>query len=132
MSGTERADPAACRDCGPNRDSPNPDPDVRFLLANERTMLAWLRTGLALQAGGVGIFQFADSLDVSELLGLLLLAVGLACHLVGWQRYRSVDRAIREHQLPKYGVAPDLVVLATVLLSVVLGAVLVLSNLRGS
>ena len=27
------------------------DPDYRFTLANERTFLAWLRTGLALLAG---------------------------------------------------------------------------------
>ena len=30
-------------------------PDYRFTLANERTLLAWLRTGLALVAGGVAV-----------------------------------------------------------------------------
>jgi putative membrane protein len=30
-----------------------PDPDYRFSLANERTFLAWVRTALALLAGGV-------------------------------------------------------------------------------
>ena len=29
------------------------EPDYRFTLANERTFLAWLRTALALIAGGV-------------------------------------------------------------------------------
>ena len=29
-----------------------PDPDYRFTLANERTLLAWLRTALALIAAG--------------------------------------------------------------------------------
>ena len=31
------------------------DPDYRFTLANERTFLAWLRTGLALLAGAVAL-----------------------------------------------------------------------------
>ena len=33
---------------------PSPHPDYRFTLANERTLLAWLRTGLALVATGLG------------------------------------------------------------------------------
>jgi putative membrane protein len=31
---------------------PEPQPDSRFLQANERTLLAWLRTGIALMAFG--------------------------------------------------------------------------------
>ena len=31
------------------------DPDYRFTLANERTLLAWLRTSLALIAAGVAV-----------------------------------------------------------------------------
>ena len=38
------------------------EPDVRFTLANERTFLAWIRTALALIAGGVAL----------EVLGLAL------------------------------------------------------------
>ena len=34
-----------------------PDPDYRFTLANERTFLAWIRTALALVAGGVAVVQ---------------------------------------------------------------------------
>src|SRR5688572_15838388 len=33
-------------------------PDYRFSLANERTFLAWIRTGLALMAGGLACAQF--------------------------------------------------------------------------
>ena len=31
------------------------DPDYRFSLANERTFLAWLRTGLGLLAGAIAL-----------------------------------------------------------------------------
>jgi len=38
------------------------DIDVRFILANERTLLAWIRTGLTLIAGGVAVaFIATDS-----------------------------------------------------------------------
>jgi putative membrane protein len=100
--------------------APRHDPDARFLLANERTLLAWLRTGLALQGGGIIVHQLADRLDARELLGLLLLAGGAACHAIGWQRYRAADRAIREDRLPARGLAPDLVVLLLVVASIAL------------
>ena len=40
------------------------DIDIRFLLANERTLLAWVRTGLTLIAGGVASPVFLlDEID---------------------------------------------------------------------
>ncbi|MFI7587226.1 YidH family protein [Spongisporangium articulatum] len=100
------------------------DPDARFLLANERTLLAWLRTGLALQAAGVATFQFGNQLDAQESISLGLIAVGLACHLTGWWRYRAADAAIRANRLPRRGLAPDAIVLGAVVLSVAVGALL--------
>ncbi len=40
------------------------EPDPRFTLANERTFLAWVRTALALLAGGIAIEAFAADLFV--------------------------------------------------------------------
>ena len=56
-------------------------PDYRFSLANERTFLAWLRTGLALIAGGLAAAQFLPPLPVPHLreaiaVALLLLGGG--------------------------------------------------------
>lgn len=104
----------------------NLDPDVRFLLANERTLLAWLRTSVTLQAAGVGILHFAPSLDVNGVIGLSLLLVGALCGVSGYRRYQSADQAIRRGTLPGRGRAPAaissaLVVIAVALLVIALG-----------
>ena len=36
------------------------DPDYRFSMANERTFLAWIRTALALVAGGIAAAKALD------------------------------------------------------------------------
>ncbi|HSO51509.1 MAG TPA: DUF202 domain-containing protein, partial [Actinomycetes bacterium] len=41
------------------------EPDYRFSLANERTLLAWVRTALALDAAGLGVIRFAPPLGGS-------------------------------------------------------------------
>lgn len=67
-------------------------PDYRFSLANERTFLAWIRTGLALVGGGLAVAQFLPPLPiprVREVLALGLILVGAACAL------RAVDHWVR-------------------------------------
>jgi len=102
------------------------EPDARFLLANERTLLAWLRTSLALQAGGVGILSFVDQLDLNIMIGLVLIGLGGLAGLAGFLRYRAADAAIRRGELPPRGIAPEstaiaVAVLAVLLLGVALG-----------
>jgi len=43
---------------------PTLEPDYRFTLANERTFLAWIRTALALIAGGVAVVQLVPALSI--------------------------------------------------------------------
>jgi putative membrane protein len=87
------------------------DVDARFLLANERTLLAWVRTSLTLLAAGVGTLQLiADEWRTGPGLGLLLL--GAVAAFVGLARYRSADSAIRRGQLPPVGRGPTLVAAA--------------------
>jgi putative membrane protein len=96
------------------------DVDVRFLLANERTLLAWLRTALTLQAGGVALAQLAGHRAVLSVVGIALLVLGSAAGVVGYLRYRTAGRAIRAGQLPAPGRGPALLTAGVVLLAAVL------------
>ena len=87
-------------------------PDYRFTLANERTLLAWLRTGLALVAGGVAVATYAPDLGVSwgsAAIALALVLIGLGTALAGYRRWRSNEAAIRAGRpLPEGWVVPAL------------------------
>ena len=81
----------------PPEDVPD-HPDYRFTLANERTLLAWLRTGLALVAGGVAVATYAPDLGVrwgSAAVALALVLIGLGTALAGYRRWRANEQAIR-------------------------------------
>jgi putative membrane protein len=71
--------------------------DYRFLLANERTFLAYLRTALSLQVAGLAVLQFLTKghSALRLTLGLALVAVGSYVGLVGYLRWRSNEQAIR-------------------------------------
>ena len=100
------------------------EPDYRFSLANERTFLAWIRTALALVAGGVALdaFPVSASERLQTWLAALLVLLGMACAIASWFRWARAERAIRTHQpLPSSGptawLALGLVVVAAVLLA---------------
>jgi putative membrane protein len=100
--------------------------DTRFLLANERTLLAWVRTALALVAAGVGVHQFGTRVAGNSSIAIFLLLSGIASAVTGAVRFRSADRAIRAGVVPPQGRTP--IVLAgavSVIASVVLVAVVV-------
>jgi putative membrane protein len=76
------------------------EPDYRFSFANERTFLAWIRTGLALIAAGVAVDTLRlDLPDVGQhvLAGALVL-LGAFCALAAWWRWAHAERAMRGHQ----------------------------------
>ena len=85
-------------------------PDYRFTLANERTLLAWLRTGLAMVAGGVAVATYAPDLGVSWASGAVAVALvltGLGAAVAGYRRWRANEGAIRAGApLPANWLAP--------------------------
>lgn len=75
-------------------------PDYRFVLANERTGLAYTRTALAFQIAGLGVLQFLTAAEtwVRTGLGLVFVAVGSFLAAAGLVRWRSNEKAIRSEE----------------------------------
>jgi putative membrane protein len=73
------------------------EPDPRFTLANERTFLAWIRTALALIAGGVALEALSLPIQPGLRLAssILLLVLGLITPLLAWFGWAASERALR-------------------------------------
>ncbi len=71
--------------------------DYRYLFANERTFLAYVRTALALQVAGLGALQFlTQGHDLIRLvLGITLVITGSVTGVTALRRLRANERAIR-------------------------------------
>ncbi|MET9295533.1 DUF202 domain-containing protein [Streptomyces sp. NPDC003077] len=72
-------------------------PDYRFSLANERTFLAWLRTGLALVGGGFAVDQFLPGLPAALRVTctVVLLVGGGTCAVRAVNHWVRCERAMR-------------------------------------
>ena len=85
--------------------APDREPDYRMSLAAERTYLAYLRTGLALMAAGVGVAGALSDAGAKSLrrgIGVVLVLVGIGVLLAARRRWVAVDRAMRAGQpLPR-------------------------------
>lgn len=74
------------------------EPDYRFSLANERTFLAWIRTGLALVGGGLAVAAFLPQPRFAiarEVIATALLLLGAAVALRAVDRWSRAERAMR-------------------------------------
>ncbi|MGC4109529.1 MAG: DUF202 domain-containing protein [Nocardioides sp.] len=103
------------------------EPDPRFSLANERTFLAWVRTALALFAGGVALHALAVPATgwLRGLLVVMLIGIGGLICLFALVRWARVERAMRRREpLPSFGLGIVLT-LALVLVAALLVAVLI-------
>lgn len=66
----------------------------RTILANERTVLSYLRGAVALIIAGVTFVHFIEA-GWLRMIGMALVPIGLVTGAVGWQRYRRMDKRIR-------------------------------------
>lgn len=96
------------------------EPDPRFSFANERTFLAWIRTGLGFLAAGVALealARYGPRLGVEvRVASVVLILCGLACALGAWRRWYAAEKAMRLNRpLPS---SPLVLVLVAVLVVV--------------
>lgn len=104
------------------------DPDYRFTLANERTFLAWLRTGLALLAGAVALASLVHDFGPRPLrLAIIaaLLVLSLIVVVGAYVRWDRAERALREQRPLPADPLPKVIVAGAAIV-VVAAAVLVL------
>lgn len=74
------------------------EPDYRFTLANERTFLAWVRTSLALLAGGIALSVSAgpfSSEATRTAVATTAVALSLVLAVSSFVRWRQVQHAMR-------------------------------------
>ncbi len=67
----------------------------RTRLANERTLLAWLRTALMLLVSGVTLIKLFEGVRTLEILGFSLIPVSILVAAWGVRRYLQTCRLIR-------------------------------------
>lgn len=83
-----------------------PNPHTQVLQANERTVLAWIRTGLAIMAFGFVVARIGLWLrqmggvhangNTSVWIGAGFIVLGITTHLIAAKRYIDARKAILE------------------------------------
>jgi putative membrane protein len=111
--------------------------DLRVSLANERTLLSWIRTGLALMGFGFVVERLAlwlspepsaTSPTATLAIGAGIVGLGAICQIVGAVRFMAVKRALGEGRTPQPGTAGPMLLAA---LAVLVGVALFVYLLTG-
>jgi len=68
---------------------------TRTILANERTLLSYLRGSLGCLLGGIGLIKFLDH-PIYLLVGSVLLVISAALFVAGIMRFRSTRKLVSE------------------------------------
>ena len=104
------------------------EPDYRFTLANERTFLAWVRTALALAAGGLAAVSLLDDVAFGETLGVLLLTLSFFTAASGYRRWALNERAMRLNEPLPTSRLPMVMAAGTALVAIVSAVILVVDK----
>ena len=101
--------PQAAAEPGTMTARPPGEPNVQQQLANDRTLLAWVRTAIALAGLGFVVARFGlflrelsggtavETGHSSRYLGVGLVCLGAVVMLFGLTQYRSVGRVLARH-----------------------------------
>lgn len=68
--------------------------EIRTALANERTLLAYGRTSLALIIGGLSFVQFFESFPIL-VIGWLFIPIGIGLFVLGLLRFRKMQTLVK-------------------------------------
>jgi putative membrane protein len=104
------------------------EPDYRFTLANERTFLAWIRTALALAAGGLAAVSLLDEFRGGELLGVALLVLSFVTAASAYRRWAMNERSMRLNAPLPPSRLPMLMAIGTALIAMVAAVMLVVDR----
>lgn len=104
------------------------EPDYRFTLANERTFLAWIRTALALAAGGLAAVSLLDDVALGETLGVLLLALSFLTAASAYRRWALNERAMRLNEPMPQSLLPMMMAIGTAVVAVLAAVILVVDR----
>jgi inner membrane protein YidH len=128
-------------DSGDGQGSPAPrppgsgsEPDARFTLANERTLLAWNRTALALVVAGLGIVQLLPPFPGvpwgRHALGVPLIALGAGLSVTAYLEWLRNQAAIRRGVPLPRSVLPWVLTATVTGIGLLSAAVLLVSAVR--
>jgi putative membrane protein len=108
------------------------DPDYRFTLANERTFLAWLRTGLALLAGSIALASLVHHFGPRPIrigITVLLLGLSLTVTIGAYVRWDRTERALRENRPLPTDPLPRVIVTGLSIITVAAAALIYLAEI---
>ena len=99
---------------------------IRTRLAHERTFSAWVRTGMAAMAAGLGVFHLLGAVGgplLSRMIGIIFVAAGGGIYIVAmWRYYQGY------HDLKRQGIQmTSILLLGGLIFSLVLSAILALA-----
>jgi putative membrane protein len=106
---------------GHKLDQVGEEPDPRFTFANERTFLAWTRTGLALIAGGLAAAQALriGGRNTHLLVAIPAIVLGGLIGAVSYLRWVRTERAMRLGVPIGYSPLTRILAIGVVLLAVI-------------
>lgn len=106
---------------------PNEGSTARDQLANERTFLAWVRTGLGFVGIGVVLEKLIQEQGISALvIGLVFTAAGIGMLVYGLLRYRRIAKLLTEGRFAPAQRGPIALVVLLVALAITAGLFMVI------